>query len=60
MVDRYVPGELVELEQLTTPELARYVAQELKNIGIRMTDLPLSPPRLSAAIDAAMPKMAAE
>jgi len=28
--------------------------------GVRMTDLPMSPPRLSAAIDAAMPKMAAE
>ena len=31
-----------------------------RSIGIRMTDLPLSPPRLSAAIDAATPRMAAE
>jgi CO/xanthine dehydrogenase Mo-binding subunit len=28
--------------------------------GVRMTDLPMSPPRLSAALDAAAPKMAAE
>ena len=31
-----------------------------RSTGIRMTDLPLSPPRLSAAIDAATPRMAAE
>ena len=28
--------------------------------GVRMTDLPLSPPRVSAALDAAAPRMAAE
>jgi CO/xanthine dehydrogenase Mo-binding subunit len=29
-------------------------------IGIRMTDLPMSPPKLSEAIDAAAPRMAAD
>jgi len=28
--------------------------------GVRMTDLPMSPPRLSAALDAAAPRLAAE
>jgi CO/xanthine dehydrogenase Mo-binding subunit len=28
--------------------------------GVRMTDLPMSPPKLSAALDAAQPKLAAE
>jgi len=29
-------------------------------IGVRMVDLPMSPPRLSAALEAATPRMAAE
>jgi CO/xanthine dehydrogenase Mo-binding subunit len=29
-------------------------------IGIRMTDLPMSPPKLSEAIDEAAPRMAAD
>ena len=28
--------------------------------GVRMVDLPMSPPRLSEALDAALPRMAAE
>jgi CO/xanthine dehydrogenase Mo-binding subunit len=28
--------------------------------GVRMRDLPMSPPRLSAALDAASPRLAAE
>ena len=42
------------------PPLAAVGNAVARSINIRMTDLPLSPPRLSAAIDAATPKMAAE
>jgi len=42
------------------PPLAAVGNAVSRSMNIRMTDLPLSPPRLSAAIDAATPKMAAE
>jgi len=41
--------------------LLEHVARIARATGIRMTDLPMSPPRLSAALDAARPRrMAAE
>ncbi|MGE0577148.1 xanthine dehydrogenase family protein molybdopterin-binding subunit [Reyranella sp.] len=42
------------------PPLAAVGNAVARSTGIRMTDLPMSPPRLSAAIDAATPRMAAE
>jgi CO/xanthine dehydrogenase Mo-binding subunit len=42
------------------PPLAAVGNAVSRSMNIRMTDLPLSPPRLSAAIDAATPKIAAE
>ena len=42
------------------PPLAAVGNAVSRAIGVRMVDLPLSPPRLSAAMDAAAPKMAAE
>jgi CO/xanthine dehydrogenase Mo-binding subunit len=42
------------------PPLAAMGNAISRAIGLRMTDLPMSPPRLSAAIDAAAPRMAAE
>jgi CO/xanthine dehydrogenase Mo-binding subunit len=42
------------------PPLAAVGNAVARATGIRMTDLPLSPPRLSEALDAAQPRMAAE
>jgi CO/xanthine dehydrogenase Mo-binding subunit len=42
------------------PPLAAVGNAIARATGARMTDLPMSPPRLSAALDAATPKMAAE
>ncbi len=42
------------------PPLATIGNAVARATGIRMTDLPLSPPRLSAALDAATPKLVAE
>ena len=42
------------------PPLAAVANAVARATGLRMLDLPLSPPRLSAAIDAAQPRMAAE
>jgi CO/xanthine dehydrogenase Mo-binding subunit len=42
------------------PPLATVGNAIARAIGVRMTDLPMSPPRLSAALDAATPSMAAE
>ena len=42
------------------PPLATVGNAVARATGVRMVDLPLSPPRLSAAMDAAAPKMAAE
>jgi CO/xanthine dehydrogenase Mo-binding subunit len=42
------------------PPLAAVGNAVARASGVRMTDLPLSPPRLSAALDAATPRMAAE
>ena len=42
------------------PPLAAVGNAIARAIGVRMTDLPMSPPRLSAALDAATPRMAAE
>jgi CO/xanthine dehydrogenase Mo-binding subunit len=42
------------------PPLATVGNAIARAIGVRMTDLPMSPPRLSAALDAAAPRMAAE
>ena len=42
------------------PPLATIGNAVARATGIRMTDLPLSPPRLSAALDATTPRLAAE
>ncbi|MBI3198724.1 MAG: xanthine dehydrogenase family protein molybdopterin-binding subunit [Rhodospirillales bacterium] len=42
------------------PPLATVGNAIARATGVRMTDLPMSPPRLSAALDAATPRMAAE
>ncbi|HEX2886408.1 xanthine dehydrogenase family protein molybdopterin-binding subunit [Vineibacter terrae] len=42
------------------PPLAAVGNAVARATGVRMTDLPMSPPRLSAALDAATPRMAAE
>jgi CO/xanthine dehydrogenase Mo-binding subunit len=42
------------------PPLATVGNAIARAIGVRMTNLPMSPPRLSAALDAATPSMAAE
>ncbi|MBY0333105.1 MAG: xanthine dehydrogenase family protein molybdopterin-binding subunit [Acetobacteraceae bacterium] len=42
------------------PPLATIANAVARATGVRMTDLPISPPRLSAALDAAMPRLAAE
>jgi CO/xanthine dehydrogenase Mo-binding subunit len=42
------------------PPLATMGNAIARATGVRMTDLPMSPPRLSAALDAAQPGMAAE
>ena len=42
------------------PPLATMGNAIARATGVRMTDLPMSPPRLSAALDAAMPRAAAE
>ncbi len=42
------------------PPLATVGNAVARATGVRMTDLPLSPPRLSAALDAATPRLAAE
>jgi hypothetical protein len=41
-------------------EAARLAESLARAIGVRMVDLPMSPPRLSAALEAATPRMAAE
>ncbi len=42
------------------PPLATVGNAIARATGVRMTDLPMSPPKLSAALDAATPRMAAE
>ena len=42
------------------PPLAAIANAIARATGVRMTDLPMSPPRLSAALDAATPRLAAE
>jgi CO/xanthine dehydrogenase Mo-binding subunit len=42
------------------PPLAAVGNAIARDTGVRMIDLPMSPPRLSAALDAATPRMAAE
>ncbi len=42
------------------PPLATIANAVARATGVRMTDLPMSPPRLSAALDAAAPRLAAE
>ena len=42
------------------PPLGAVANAVARATGLRMYDLPLSPPRLSAALDAAQPRMAAE
>ena len=42
------------------PPLAAVANAIARATGVRMTDLPMSPPRVSAALDAAAPLMAAE
>jgi CO/xanthine dehydrogenase Mo-binding subunit len=42
------------------PPMAAIGSAIARATGVRMTDLPMSPPRLSAALDAAAPKLAAE
>ena len=42
------------------PPLATVANAVARATGLRMLDLPLSPPKLSAALDAAQPRMAAE
>jgi CO/xanthine dehydrogenase Mo-binding subunit len=42
------------------PPLATVGNAIARSTGVRMTDLPMSPPRVSAALDAAIPRMAAE
>ena len=41
-------------------ELSQNQVAIARATGVRMTDLPMSPPRLSEALDAATPRMAAE
>jgi len=42
------------------PPMAAIGSAIARCTGVRMTDLPMSPPRLSAALDAAAPRLAAE
>ncbi len=49
-------GEARELKR----SLATIANAVARATGVRMTDLPISPPRLSAALDAATPRLAAE
>ena len=42
------------------PPMAAIGSAIARATGVRMVDLPISPPRLSAALDAATPRMAAE
>jgi len=42
------------------PPMAAIGSAIARATGVRMTDLPMSPPKLSAALDAARPKLAAE
>jgi CO/xanthine dehydrogenase Mo-binding subunit len=42
------------------PPLAAVGNAIARATGVRMTDLPMSPPRLSEALDAAAPRMAAD
>jgi CO/xanthine dehydrogenase Mo-binding subunit len=42
------------------PPMAAIGSAIARNTGVRMTALPMSPPRLSAALDAAAPRVAAE